>query len=181
MTFWRLVGNFFGDFMVIFLATFWRFLLDDFLATVWRLVGNFFGDFMVILLATFWRFFGVTLWWLLGVVPSEATPLLRLFDHFLGTIWRLFWWMFAAFWPLYGDFFPQFSTCAQATWQVNASKVVQTRVLTHTVDGRSPADMVNISVFAERFIHVRWFFEISEPSTVRKAFRLGTFEDKFVP
>jgi len=61
-TVWRLVGNFFGDFMVIFLATFWRFLLDDFLATVWRLVGNFFGDFMVILLATFWRFFGVTLW-----------------------------------------------------------------------------------------------------------------------
>ena len=177
LTFWCLFGNIFGGSFFDFLAIF----LDDFLATygqlVWRLYGDSFGDFMAIFLGDF----TVTTW----CGDFSATPLFRLFDHFLGTIWRLFWWIFAAFGPLYGYFFLNFLI---NLWECHLYKPPNrfmprkwSRVLTPTVDGRSPADMVNISVCAERFIHVRWFFEISEPSTVRKAFRLGTFEDKLVP
>ena len=42
-----------------------------------------------------------------------------------------------------------------------------------TVDGRTPApsDMVNILLFAGSFLHPRWLFGSSEPSTVLNKFR----------
>ena len=57
-------------------------------------------------------------------------------------------------------------------------------MLGDTVDGRNPAnpvDVVDIPVFTGNFIHPRWLFGISEPSTVcwdqsrsyRISFKLG--------
>ena len=174
-----LFGASFVDFWPIFVG--WHF--GDCLATCgqlfWRLYGDSSGDFSGDFFG--WLYGDYLLWWLLG--DSSFATFWPLSGNYLATCLVTFCRVLTTLWCL----FPQFShqlvgmPPVQTTWQVSASKVVQTRVLTPTVDGRSPADLVNISVCAERFIHVRWFVEISEPSTVRKAFRPGTFEDKLVP